>query len=85
VPKAGLDIGSNSIKIAVVDEAGTVLLDEARIVGLAKGLGERGLFKADRIDAALAAIVELVEKARAVGATDIRAVATSGARRALNA
>ena len=64
---------------------GTVLLDEARVVGLSKGLGERGLFKADRMDAALTAIVELDEKARAVGATDIRAVSTSGARRAMNA
>ena len=85
MPKAGLDIGSNSIKIAVIDDAGAVLLDDSRVVGLSKGLGDRGLFKADRMDAALAAIVELVEKARAVGATDIRAVATSGARRALNA
>src|SRR4030095_13967587 len=85
MPKAGLDIGSNSIKIAVVDDAGSVLLDESRVVGLSKGLGERGLFKADRMDAALGAIVELVEKARSAGATDIRAVATSGARRALNA
>lgn len=85
MPKAGLDIGSNSIKIAVVDEAGAVLFDDSRVVGLAKGLGERGLLKADRMDAALTAIVELVEKARALGASDIHAVATSGARRALNA
>jgi exopolyphosphatase/guanosine-5'-triphosphate,3'-diphosphate pyrophosphatase len=85
--KAAIDIGSNSLLLLVVDDAGVVVHHEQRVIGLGKGLGERGVFKTDRMEAAM-------EVFRAYGATaarfgvraaDVRAVATSASRRALNA
>ena len=46
--RASIDIGSNSLLLLVVDDAGTVVHDEQRVVGLGKGLGDRGVFRADR-------------------------------------
>jgi exopolyphosphatase/guanosine-5'-triphosphate,3'-diphosphate pyrophosphatase len=84
---ASIDIGSNSLLLTVVDGAGKILHDEARVVGLGKGLGDRGVFRADRMAAGAQVLRDYVKTAGdfgvAVGA--IQAVATSGARRATNA
>ena len=87
MPKAAIDIGSNSLLLAVVDDSGAILHDEARVVGLGKGLGDRGLFAPDRMEAAEAVLTDYVVTAQKLGvpASAIRAVATSGARRAMNA
>lgn len=85
--RATIDIGSNSILLLVVDEAHQVLCDEVRIVGLSRGVGERGLMNNQRMDAALEVLTEYVQLAAGFGipARLIKSVATSGARRALNA
>ncbi|MFZ5477748.1 MAG: Ppx/GppA family phosphatase [Myxococcota bacterium] len=80
--RAAIDIGSNSILLLVVDEAGKVVHDEARVVGLGKGLGERGVFRPERMEAALACLKDYANIAKGA---QIRAVATSASRRALNA
>lgn len=87
MPRAAIDIGSNSLLLLVADDAGDVLHDEARVIGLGRGLGERGVFRPERMEAALAALQEFAAKAESLGvrATDVRAVATSASRRALNA
>ena len=71
----------------VADDDGATLHDEARVVGLGKGLGDQGLFRPDRMDAAAATLADYADRARALGVLpqDILAVATSAARRALNA
>lgn len=87
MPRAAIDIGSNTLLLLVQDDAGVLLADEARIVGLGRGLGERGLFLPDRMDAALEVLRDFAEIARQLGLApwEVRAVATSAARRALNA
>ncbi len=84
--KAAVDIGSNSLLLLVTDGE-RVLHDEARVVGLGRGMGERGLFKPDRTEAAIGVLREYAERAAALGvpAGEVRAVATSASRRALNA
>lgn len=83
---AAIDIGSNSLLLLVTDGE-KVVHDEARVVGLGRGMGERGLFKPDRMEAALAVLGEFAERAASLGvpAGEVRAVATSASRRALNA
>lgn len=85
--KAAIDIGSNSLLLLVTDDAGVPVHDEARVVGLGRGLGERGMFRSDRMEAALATLEEYARKAASLGVPPerVRAVATSASRRALNA
>lgn len=85
--RAAIDVGSNTLLLAVVDGDGRVLADEARIVGLGRGLGDGGLFAPDRMAAGEAVFAEFLAIAaqHGVPAWQVRAVATSGARRALNA
>jgi exopolyphosphatase/guanosine-5'-triphosphate,3'-diphosphate pyrophosphatase len=85
--RAAIDVGSNTLLLVVLGDDGWILADEARIVGLGRGLGDGGLFAPDRMAAGEAALSEFVRIAadHGVPAWQIRAVATSGARRALNA
>lgn len=85
--RAAIDIGSNSILLTVLGGEGELLHDEARVVGLASGLGERGLFAPDRMKAAEAVLADYLGVARRHGIEPwtVAAVATSGARRAMNA
>jgi len=87
MPRAAIDIGSNSLLLLVVGDRGEVLHDESHVVGLGKGLGERGLFRPDRMDAAVEVLAEFAHKAVAMGVQpyEVQTVATSAARRALNA
>jgi exopolyphosphatase/guanosine-5'-triphosphate,3'-diphosphate pyrophosphatase len=87
MPRAAIDIGSNSLLLLVVGDDGAVVHDEARVVGLGRGLGDRGVFRPDRMEAALAVLGEYSAIARNLGVepADVRAVATSASRRALNA
>lgn len=85
--RAAIDIGSNSILLTIVDGRGAVRVDEARVAGLGRGLGDRGLFAPDRMSAAEAILGDYVSLARSHGIEPeaIRVVATSAARRAMNA
>jgi exopolyphosphatase / guanosine-5'-triphosphate,3'-diphosphate pyrophosphatase len=87
MPRASIDIGSNSILLLVVDDDGAPLYDSAKVVGLGAGIGHRGMFRADRMEAALEILREFGQTAESMGlrADQIIAVATSAARRAMNA
>ena len=87
MPRAAIDIGSNSVLLTVMGPDGEVLHDEARVVGLGKGLGDRGLFKPETMKKAEDALAEFVHTAQRLGVDpwEIKAVATSAARRAMNA
>lgn len=87
MPRAAIDIGSNSVLLTVVADDGGLLHDEARVVGLGRGLGDRGLFQPDRMADAQAALTDFCATAKGLGveAWSIKAVATSAARRAMNA
>jgi len=85
--RASIDIGSNSLLLLVVDDDGAPVYDQVSVVGLGKGIGHRGMFAADRMEAALAVLTEYGNTAESMGvpADRIQAVATSAARRAMNA
>ncbi len=87
MPRASIDIGSNSVLLLVLADDGAALHDEARVVALGRGLGERGLFRPDRMEAALEALRDYAATAARLGVEPaaIKAVATSASRRALNA
>ena len=87
MPRASIDLGSNSVLLLVLADDGAVLHDEARVIGLGRGLGDRGLFRPDRMDAAVEALREYAASATALGVAPelVKAVATSASRRALNA
>lgn len=85
--RAAIDVGSNSLLLLVADDDGRVVHDEARVVGLGRGMGERGVFRPDRMEAALACLKDYaaIAASHGVPADRVRAVATSASRRALNA
>lgn len=87
MPRAAIDVGSNSLLLTVVDDAGKVLVDRACVVGLGRGLGDSGSFAKDRMEAADEVLADFARVAleHGVQAGEVRAVATSGARRAMNA
>lgn len=85
--RASIDVGSNSLLLTVVDDAGRVLHDEARVVGLGRGLGDMGRMQPERRALGARVLADYVATAAKLGvpASEIRAAATSGARRALDA
>ncbi|TVQ92194.1 MAG: hypothetical protein EA397_07485 [Deltaproteobacteria bacterium] len=87
MPLAAIDIGSNSLLLTIVDDAGEVVVDLAEVVGLGRGLGDQGLFRPDRMEAAEEVLRAYVDLARTHGIQpwSIKAVATSAARRSMNA
>jgi exopolyphosphatase/guanosine-5'-triphosphate,3'-diphosphate pyrophosphatase len=87
VNRATIDIGTNTILLLVVSETGEVLHDEPRVVGLGHGIGERGMLRPKRMESALEVLGEYarIAEQHGVPAWLVRAVATSGARRAMNA
>ena len=68
-------------------DGGETLVDEVRVVGLGKGLGDRGLFRPDRMKEAEKVFKEYVTIAGShdVPPYAIKAIATSAARRSMNA
>lgn len=87
MPTASVDIGSNSLVFLVLDDQSGLLHDESRIVSLGKGLGDAGEFQVDRMAAAMEGLKDFAETATGLGVEpeNIRAIATSAARRASNA
>lgn len=87
MPRAAVDIGSNTILLLVIDDQGKPIHDEAIVVGLGQGLGSKGIFRPDRMDAAVAALTHFATIAAGLGvpAFEVTVAATSAARRALNA
>ncbi len=87
MPRASIDIGSNSLVFLVVDDHGETLHDEAVVVGLGRGIGTNGMFQTDRMDLAMDAFQGFAQKAKVLGVPpeQVAAVATSASRRAMNA
>jgi exopolyphosphatase/guanosine-5'-triphosphate,3'-diphosphate pyrophosphatase len=84
---AAIDLGSNSLLLAVESADGTLLHDQAEVVGLGKGLGDMGQFEPARMAHAEQVLRHYVQVADSHGIPpqQIRICATSGARRASNA
>lgn len=85
--RASIDLGSNSALLLIQDEEGQVVLDQAHVVGLGRGLVDGGPFRKDRMEAALAVLTAFREEVEMHGIfpCDVVALATSASRRASNA
>lgn len=88
MPRASIDIGSNSIVFLILDDDGSSILhDDAQVVSLGRGLDRTGQFQPDRMDAALDTIASCAKAAAAHGIDPaaVLGIATSASRRAGNA
>jgi exopolyphosphatase/guanosine-5'-triphosphate,3'-diphosphate pyrophosphatase len=87
--RAAIDVGSNSVKLLVLDFARDgsyrVLADRAVVTGLGRGLGEGGRLDPAGVRETLDCLAVFVLDAFALGADDIRAAGTSALRRATDA
>lgn len=86
--RAVIDVGTNSVKLLVADvsESGIIpVCEESKQTRLGRGFYETHLLQADAITATAEAVHKFSEKAQTFCAKNIRVIATSAARDALNA
>lgn len=87
--RAAIDVGSNSVKLLVLglaDEGGyEILLDETRVTGLGRGLGDGGPLDAQAVEDTLGCLREYFERAAGLGAAQVRVAGTAAMRRATDA
>ena len=82
--RAAVDIGTNSVRLLVVDGDGKELTRQMRMTRLGQGVDEGGALQADAIARTTAVLCEYRELIEAHGAARVRATATSAARDASN-
>jgi exopolyphosphatase/guanosine-5'-triphosphate,3'-diphosphate pyrophosphatase len=87
VRRACIDIGSNTTRLLVAD-CGNGQLDEVHqeraFTRASRGLGVAGTISSPKIEEVVGAVLEQLDTARSLGASDVRAVATAAIRRARN-
>jgi exopolyphosphatase/guanosine-5'-triphosphate,3'-diphosphate pyrophosphatase len=81
---AAIDIGSNSVRLLVLDETGTQLVRETNVTALGRGVDATHRFRDDTVAATLDVMRRYGAAIDAHGATRVRAVATSASRDADN-
>lgn len=81
---AAIDIGSNSVRMLVVTNAGLELERDTTVTALGRGVDATSRFRDDTVSATLDVIRRYAEKCSAHGVTHVGAVATSASRDALN-
>jgi exopolyphosphatase/guanosine-5'-triphosphate,3'-diphosphate pyrophosphatase len=84
VTLAAIDIGSNSVRLLVLDDAGVQMVRESTVTALGRGVDATGRFRDDTIAATLDVMRSYAEMISEYGATRVRAVATSASRDATN-
>ena len=77
---AAIDIGSNSVRLLVLDGAGNQMVRESTVTALGRGVDATGRFRDDTIAATLDVMRSYAEMISDCGATRVRAVATSASR-----
>ena len=86
--RAVIDIGTNSVKLLVADVLGRTVrpvLEQGEQTRLGRGFYQTHLLQRDAVELTARVVKVFAEQARAAGAEDIRAIATSAAREAGNA
>lgn len=82
--RAAIDIGTNSVKLLVLDEHGRQLVRDIATTRLGESLAKTGKLHDDAIARTATQVGDFVEKARQMGATDISVTGTAACRRASN-
>lgn len=82
--KAAVDIGTNSMRLLVVDEDGTEIGRWAKVTGLGRGVDAAGRLSEEAISRTVATLSTYGDVIREHGVTRARAVATSASRDAAN-
>ncbi len=87
--RAAIDVGSNSVKLLVLRLAAgggyEILLDDTRVTGLGRGLGEGGPLDTQAADETLDCLRDYFERAAGLGAAQVRVAGTAAMRRATDA
>jgi exopolyphosphatase/guanosine-5'-triphosphate,3'-diphosphate pyrophosphatase len=83
-PKAAVDIGTNSMRLLVVDAAGGEIGRWQRVTGLGLGVDSTGRLSPDAIERTVDVLALYGELMRSNGVVRARAVATSASRDAAN-
>lgn len=83
-PVAAIDIGTNSVRLLVVDSGGTELAREMEITRLGQGVDATGRLHPDAIERTLTVLRRYAGIMKDLGVTRVRATATSAARDAVN-
>ena len=79
-----IDIGSNSIRLMVMDADGSVMRRESEVTGLARGVDASGVLSDDAVTSTLAVLERFADVMVDDGVIRFAAVATSAARDARN-
>lgn len=81
---AAIDIGSNSVRLLILDDAGNQLERHTTVTALGKGVDVAGRFRDDTFEATLDVMHSHARAITQHGVTRVRAVATSASRDADN-
>lgn len=81
---AAIDIGSNSIRLLVLDDAGNQLARHTNVTALGRGVDATGRFRDDTMEATLDVMHAYARAIQQHGVTRVRTVATSASRDADN-
>jgi exopolyphosphatase/guanosine-5'-triphosphate,3'-diphosphate pyrophosphatase len=81
---AAIDIGSNSVRLLVVDANGSEIMRDMAVTALGTGLERTGSFDAAAYDATIAVMSRFATEIADLDVQDVRAVATSASRDASN-
>jgi exopolyphosphatase/guanosine-5'-triphosphate,3'-diphosphate pyrophosphatase len=87
-PKAVIDVGTNSIKLLVMEEragGAAILADRNEIVRLGEGAAKSGRLSEEAVARAVAVIKDMAREASSLGSGEVLAVATQAVRGASNA
>ena len=85
--RACIDIGSNTTRLLVADCVDDKLVEvhqERVFTHIGRGRDPQGSISADKIEEVAAVVAEQVERARGLGVSEVRAVATAAIREATN-